>query len=267
MPWVFWIGVYSCIDVFFNHMKFGSVYDFLQYNYQMFFSRFWFLPMVAVLYLMTPIVKIVQKYASKRDLIYALSLWFFAFSLMPFFYLLFSHRQQPLDSSLLRLSFQHVGLYLLGYMLVTGFLHKVRLRSWGIVIILSLILSYFGLSFQALFNRGPIDGFFLLAFSPTMLPSVLAIFMILFLLAKKWDKTISPGLRALFREMSEAALGIYLIHEIVMQVVRFSFPGVDTYLYSISPFLSIPLRTTLIFLLAFVVIFLIRRVPFLKYFV
>lgn len=86
LPWVFWIGVYVIIDGVLHQKHPGSLSLWLQYLYEMFFSRFWFLPMIFGLYLLTPILKILISGAKKYQLIYALILWYVVFAVLPALY-------------------------------------------------------------------------------------------------------------------------------------------------------------------------------------
>lgn len=266
-PWVFWIGVYVFIDLFFYQKHSGAWAQWLRYIYEMFFSRFWFLPMIFGLYLITPILKSLLHEASKTLLIYALSLWYFTFALLPALYKA-SGIYLSLDSSLLRQVMQYSGLYVLGFLLTKKFYFPKMLRFWVILFLSSIGATYFSV-FMTSFTLAEqqTDPFFYRIFSPTMIPGVVAVFMILYLLANRWEKTVSEKMRSILKAMSLAALGIYLVHEIVQVSVGRFLPGVDVFLHSITPLIASPLRAVLVFLISFAVIFILRKIPLIKLFI
>lgn len=264
LPWIFWIGVYIIVDMVF-HQKHPETWDlWMRYIYEMFFSRFWFLPMIFGLYLITPIIKELFKSADKRVLFYALALWYFVFALLPAFYKALGI-YLSLDSSLLRQVIQYSGLYVLGFLLAKKAYFQKPLRFWVTLFLASIGATYISV-FLTSFTLAEqhTDPFFYRIFSPTMIPGVIAVFMLLFLLAKSWEKTVTGNTRIILKAMSTAALGIYLVHELVQESIARFFPGVDIFFHSILPLLASPFRAVLVFLLSFVIIFVLRKIPLIK---
>ncbi|MBI2442366.1 MAG: acyltransferase family protein [Candidatus Levybacteria bacterium] len=265
-PWIFWIAIYIVVDYFFYLNRPASSAQWIRYIYEMFFSRFWFLPMIFGLYLLTPILRTLLRGASRTLLLYALSLWYFAFALLPGVYKAFGI-YSSLDSSLLRQIMQYSGLFVLGYVLSQKHFFQRPLRFWVVLLLASIGATYitvFLTSFSL--SEQLTDPFFYRIFSPTMVPGIIAGFMILFLLSNRWDETVSQTTRSVLAAMSVAALGIYLVHELVQEGIARFFPGIDVFLHTLSPLLAAPLRAVIVFLLSFTIIFLIRRIPLIKLF-
>jgi surface polysaccharide O-acyltransferase-like enzyme len=61
---------------------------------------------------------------------------------------------------------------------------------------------------------------------------------------------------------SRTTLGIYLIHPVFLKI----FYGLKLQLISPTPWLNVPLTAVSIFLLSFILVFIFKKVPFLKKF-
>ena len=266
LPWIFWIGIYILTDLFLQKQRPDSIGEWIRYIYEMFFSRFWFLPMIFGLYLLTPILQELLRKAGKSVLVYALVFWYFSFALLPALYKVFGI-YSSLDSSLLRQVMQYSGLYVLGYLLAQRQYFQKPLRFWVILFLASVggtYISVFLTSFTL--SEQHTDPFFFRIFSPTMIPGVIAAFMVLFQLSERWEKKVSHRTRSILQAMSMAALGIYLVHELVQESIALYTPGVDVFLHNISPLLASPFRAVLVFLISFAVISILRKIPLVKLF-
>lgn len=266
LPWIFWIAVYIAIDYVVHQNRPITLDAWIRYVYQMFFSRFWFLPMIFGLYLLAPLLGVLVRGASKKMLVYGLSLWYFAFALLPAIYKAFGI-YLSLDSSLLRQVMQYSGLFIIGFLLTRKPSFKKTPRFWLMLLLASLGATYVSVFLTSFtLNEQQTDPFFYKIFSPTMIPGVIAVFMLLFTLSQRWEKKVSMRSRSILAAMSEAALGIYLAHEIVQQVIAERFPFIDSSLFLISPLLAVPVRAVIVFLISFVFIFLLRRIALFKLF-
>ncbi len=264
LPWVFWIGVYVIIDSFLHQKHPGSFSLWLKYLYEMFFSRFWFLPMIFGLYLMTPILKILVSSAKKYQLVYALVLWYAVFAVLPALYKAFGI-YLSLDSSLLRQVMQYSGLYVLGYLLTMKQYFQKPLGFWVQLLLSSIAATYVSVFLTSYtLAEQHTDPFFFRIFSPTMIPGVIAVFMLLFLLSAQWERSLSEKKKRFLALVSTSALGIYLVHEIVQEGIARYVPGIDLFLHTIEPLLASPLRAVLVFCLSFIIIAILKKIPLLR---
>jgi surface polysaccharide O-acyltransferase-like enzyme len=266
VPWVGWTGVYVLIDYFFHSVHPQSLHNWIKFVYEMFFSRFWFLPMIFGVYLLSPLLKVLVRNATRQIMIYALVLWYVALSILPALYKVFGI-YNSLDSSLLRQVIQYSGLFVLGYLLARKGIVKRPLRFWVTVFLISLAGTYLAVFLDSFATIGAYtDPFFYRIFSPTMVPGVVAFFMVLFLKSQKWEKVWTERTKRIITSMSEAALGIYLVHEIVQEVITKQFAFIDRFLASIYPIFSVPLRALLLFMLSYLIIRLLRKFSFTRIF-
>lgn len=261
-PWIFWIGIYTCLSLTVFSMQFASFSAFLKYEYQLFFSRFWFLPMIFGLYLLTPILRVFVRNARIQILYYFLILWFICIVFLPVIPA-FLNREVIQNTTLLFFVLQYIGLYVLGFVLVVSkqIISKV---VWIGVLLLSMILTYIATYFDSFSIYPQIDRTFSRIFSPTFLPGIISVFMILYILFK--NRKVSQTLfQRVIREISICTLGIYLVHELVQQLLDIFVPILYDILIQMSSVFAIPIRAGIVFSLSFLLIAFLRRLPFLKF--
>lgn len=262
LPWVFWVSMYSLLGVTVYGMQFASIGSFLHYEYVLFFSRFWFLPMMFGLYLLTPILRIFVRHASDKVLIYAIGLWFLSIVSAPFAPLLYG-QQIVSDTTLHYIILQYVGLYLLGYVLIHKTILQVSIRTWIMILFLSMFATYTATFFDSLSDYPSINRTFSRIFSPTFLPGVIAAYMILYLRLRSAGH-ISKGMKWFLTEASKSAFGIYLVHELVQECMTLSLPSINNLFSLVSPILGAPLRAMVVFIVSFCIILFLRRIPLLR---
>jgi surface polysaccharide O-acyltransferase-like enzyme len=262
VPWVFWIGVYSIVAIGIFGQQVFPFGSFIKFEYQLFFSRFWFLPMIFGLYLLTPMLRPFVKHASNSTLYYAVILWFVTIVCIPILPAFFGHPVIP-DTTLPYFILQYLGLYILGYILIYRNHLVSDIRFWVALFFVSIILTYTATFFDSLPEYPLVDRTFSRVFSPTFIPASISIFMILYLKFRNVTK-INTKLRWLITEASKSVLGIYLVHELVQEYFTYSFPAVNSFFSMISPLLAIPFRAVVVFFLSFVIIFFMKRVPILR---
>jgi surface polysaccharide O-acyltransferase-like enzyme len=264
VPWIIWVGVYIAIDYFIFGLEQQTFLEWLRYAHRMFFSRFWFLPMIFGLYLLTPILRVLIPVVKRNLLIYSLSVWGFAFVFLPAIYRIFGY-QLALDSSLLRQVFQYLGLFVLGRVLTQGNLPLLSKKIWSAIFLGSVVVTYISLRLtSATSHRASVDITFSQLFSPTMIIGVISVFMLLYLFLRGRIIT-NRFLAVMIVELSEAAFGIYLVHELVKEILIRGFPTIASYFRLIDPLFGLPLQTLFVFFLSFAVIFLLRRISFLRF--
>lgn len=261
-PWIFWISIYSLIGFVFYEEGFPSFKALIRFEYQMFFSRFWFLPMIFGLYLLTPLMRVVVRSATKEILVYTVGIWTATIVCFPFLPVLFGQAMVS-DTSLSYSILQYSGLFLLGYLLVNKFIWNISSKIWIGIFLFSMIATYTVTFVDSLAVYPIIDRTFSRIFSPTFLPGVLAVFMLCYRYFKN-IKYVNPQVAWLLQEASKSVLGIYLVHELVQDGLLVLFPTVNSFFDMVSPLLGIPLRAAVVFCISFVIIFYMRKLPFLR---
>ena len=217
----------------------------------------WFLYILIGIYLAVPILRVFVSAASRRDLTYFVILWFVA---TPLFEL--AQRMLGLQTALvIPVVTGYVGYFMMGYLLA-----ELQLGRYGRIlsvagIILAVAVTFVGTNLLSA-RAAPIDAYFYSYFSP---PTVLATICGFFLLKDLGQKLGKAG--RLVRMVSATSFGIYLIHIFVVELLR---KGVlDFRLYSwLGPSVyMIPLTALAVFLLSFVFVFVMQKIPVLKTFV
>jgi surface polysaccharide O-acyltransferase-like enzyme len=131
---------------------------------------------------------------------------------------------------------------------------KISSRALLTVILISLVFISSG-TFFLVDIYGLDKGLFLYDF---VSPPVVLMAVAVFSLVRKMN---FPGfLKGAIRQVAPTALGIYVIHPIVIN--RLGMIGVSS--TSLTPFLSIPLVSILVFLLSCLAISVIRQIPYLR---
>jgi surface polysaccharide O-acyltransferase-like enzyme len=228
----------------------------------------WFLKVIIICYLFTPILRAWLAQAEKKQiLVFIIAILLIVIISKPLSFLGFETLVTGffIDHSTLLLG---LGLYVLGYYLQkyplpknfpTTLLGLILFGLFTITAGVTIALSYFiGASFRFFYNH-------------EALPSILSAMLIFWLVAKNTSylTSLSLATKKLIKTISDATLGIYLIHVAVIGQIS---PIVWEYLPSIPFFLlnlvvKISLMTSATFLISLVIILVIKKVPLLKHLV
>jgi surface polysaccharide O-acyltransferase-like enzyme len=243
------------------------------------YYHLWFIYMLIVLYLFAPAISAFLNGSPRKHAWYLIALWFLWASLLPVI-------DKPLefepyftpdmdDYSALRLS----GYFLLGYML-----KEVRARTalqWLLLVLafaggaLVTILGTYVMSW----NRGEFHAFFYKYFSITVVAMTLALFLIVKSIFDTRVEIGADGVERIrmnsprpVRRIGQSIFGLYLIHALVLELLRdgrlgltidhTSALGVD-----LSPAIGIPIFALSIFGISLALVYAIRQVPLLRNFV
>lgn len=260
LPWVFWVTIYFLLEAYSMSGSY-SFSELLRLFYRTFFSRFWFLPLIFGLYLLTPLLRVFVQNAGRQVLLYAVSLWFLGIVVLPTLNFFYQPSFTP-NNSMFYYVLQYTGLFALGHLLLNTNLIKKSNFFWVTLFLGSVIATY--LAVYLTMGGKSIEKalFFSQIFSPTVVFGVLAAFMLLHNFYQNHvpkNKTI----KKVFFLTSQAALGIYLVHELAQGFLVTFLPKVPVLPF----FLALPLRAVLVFGITLASVLLLRRIPLLKHFV
>ncbi len=212
----------------------------------------WFLYVLAGIYLVTPLLRLLVSVASRRDLGYFLLLWLLGTSLPELFKRLtgFSTALEiPMVSG-------YLGYFLLGYWLA-----EVRLTSRGrwltaLGALAAVLATFWGTAWLSASSE-TIDAFFYSYFSlPTILAAICG-----FLLFKDLGERLGRRAAGWLRPLAASSFGVYLVHILVIDLLRHGLLGVRLYSWMGNPLWFIPLTALAVFLLSFLVFSLLRALP------
>ncbi len=259
IPAVFWGIVYVIYNFIMADDKsvFTSSYDSFRWlRHQVLdgpISSFWYIYMLAGLYLFMPVLQPWVKSANNKALLYFLSIWVLTLvvkqcKLIP--------QQSPLE---LRYFSGYLGYLLLGYYLA----HRVVITQT--IYLLALITSVIGFlvtflgTYWASVNQHAFSGIFYEYLSL----NVLALSAGVFILIKGNNRETDSDYRPFWLKESliRFGFGIYLIHPLPLRImVHF---GLNYRL--INPVLAIPLLTLLCLAISYAIAWLISKLPYGKY--
>jgi surface polysaccharide O-acyltransferase-like enzyme len=214
----------------------------------------WFLYILIGIYLVVPILRVFVSAASRRDLTYFVIIWFVA---TPF--LEMTNRTTGFQTALvIPVVAGYVGYFMLGYLLTDVQLGRRGRFLSAIGCVISIAVIFFGTNWLSV-GSGPIDAYFYSYFSPpTVLASVCG-----FLLLKDLGQNLGKAGK-LVRTIASTSFGIFLIHIFVIQLLRTGTLGFRLNSWMAPSVYMIPLTGIVVFLISFVIVFVLRKIPIIK---
>ncbi len=246
-PWIFWTLAMTLINLFYYQTNLGFFSEFKKS-----FFGFWFLPIIFIFYLLTPLFKNLLHNSSPKQIFFLIFIWYLSVSFFPYF---LNNQAFPyfVDNSLLRQSIYFVGYFIFGYLFFK--FNKRSLNSLWIFLSL-IVLIIFTLTLSILNPAMDPTNYY----SPTMIPIV---FLIIILIYKFFVEIKINKKGAIFlSKISSLSLGIYFFHDIF--ILKFLKLGlfVDK-----SNYLSSFINGTAVFTISLLALLLISKIKFLKRFI
>lgn len=260
----FWSAIYS---VFNNILKFKTfntevikhmVISFITGNYHL-----WFLFMIVGLYIITPFLRKITESENKFLIEYFLILAVIFQIIIPVLSKIpaFSEKSVIVDTIINKVSMNfvlgYVGYYVAGYYFKTYDTPQKLNYAIYILGILGFISTY-TLTDIISQNKGIADGAFYSNFSPNVMFSSIAVFI---LFKDKVGKIeFKERTRKIITIYSNCSFGIYLVHDFFITI--FKKIGFST--VSFNPITAVPIISMSVFTISFLVSFIINKIPFLN---
>ncbi len=215
MPWIFWTVIYLLWFIATN--KIQSLSDFAQQTHELSFSYFWFMPMISGLYLLTPMLRLWIQRATNKDVMYALILWFMIYSVFPLCMKLVS----PDFIIPNPFVFEHLGYFILGYVLLH--LQKPLLKAKQLTLLLvgCFMGNSIGTFLAYAFNRPDLQTYFWSNLSFFAIAASICAFLLIKSICKKIESTLNKRVVKIVATVSNASLGIYLVHGLILNILPF----------------------------------------------
>jgi surface polysaccharide O-acyltransferase-like enzyme len=217
-------------------------------------GHLWFFYSLIGLYLITPILRVFIARARNTDILYYLSLWFLV---VPILFIVEAFT--PIKNGFeIYYTGGYIGYFLLGYLL--GGLEIKAPLLW---LALGLFIISFLFTFAVFYlNLPPQDNELVFR----SYPSLNIIFMSLgaFVLVKAVGEKVSPRMTRLSSEAGKVSFGIYLIHPLVYVWMSMGWNALGFQTDSGNSILVIPLAALVNFLLSWIIVFMIGKIPFLR---
>ena len=247
---VFWGILYGIIKhLFFSEASF-TIFSIIG---PLFYKRFpwyhlWFLYLILALYLLTPLLRVYTQHASRKNIEYLLLLFFFISCIKAWNFLM-----PNLNFNIIELT-GYVGYYVAGYYLSKYSFTRKTTHLIYIVGLLSFVLSFI-LTFVFSIKNGTREPFFIDNIIPTTILFSYAVFLFV-------KNQVSQIRNAMFiktiRFLASYVLGVYLIHDLFIQLFRLIGFTVNSF----SVIGSIPILGITTFGLSVVSVVLIKKIPF-----
>jgi surface polysaccharide O-acyltransferase-like enzyme len=223
------------------------------------YYHLWFLYSLLSVYLILPILRLIIRPDTERAILwYLIILWLIFQPILTFantFWNADIRFTPPLTTGF-------ACFFVLGYLLgeIPLSRHRILLSvaGWGIGILITVLGTYIRTR-----SAGQFDGFFYDFVSLNIILASAAAFILLRWLSD-WKPFTNPKVLSILRSLATAAFGIYLIHVIVKEVLSGWLPFVQINSLMGNAWWSIPLTSTVVFLVSFLMTRLLQRIPVLR---
>lgn len=251
IPLIAWSFIYILFKKYGLHQNVNIFKDMLLSLNRPEYYHLWFLYTIIGIYLVLPILKVFIKYASKHLQVYFIILWILSVSIIPFInYFTGIHIKSHMP-----MMAGYIGYLILGYQLA-----KIKITTkLFYVAILFIFISTLSTAFGTYYlseKAGKYIGFFYGYFGVSTLIQAISYFIALKYLGENLLNkyfTISQGITAI----SITSLGIYLVHPIYIFILQ----KIGITVFSSNPIIMVPVVAILTFLLSFITIYIIQKIP------
>lgn len=259
ITFVFWSSVYALIE----SIKYDS-FDFIEFALKFVYGHYhlWFLYMIVGLYIMVPFLR---KICSEKTLIeYFLILSFifcFCLNLTELIPGIDMIKENVLEDANIFLVLGYTGYFVLGYYLNQYNISSESRKKIYILGIVSLIFTIVMTSVFSLNNNYPQIKLY-----EYLTPNILFVSTAIFVLFKeKISKIkINNKIEGSVVTLSDITLGIYLIHDIYLIILKDFF---DISSLSFNPLISVPVITFIVFWFSLISTYFIKKCKIGKYIV
>lgn len=218
-------------------------------------KHFWFIYMILLLYLITPLIGAFVRKLKPEMLIFLLGAWVLILSISKDFSVDMYGWNGNLLPKFLNY-FLYSGYMVFGYYLYNIFYvsRNIRLTAW-ILYLVTVCIAIF-MAYYSSKLKGRLDLSIYNYFSLNTIIQTAAIFI-----ALKGTTGPPKFLKKVQHTISDYSFGIYLVHIMVLGI----FFNHGIFWTMADPIISVPLLTLLTLVTSFIIIFLLRKIPFGKY--
>lgn len=221
------------------------------------YYHLWFIYTIAGIYLATPVFRVYVKNASRSNQAYLLLLWIIGTSVYP----VIRHFSGINVGIPILVAGGFLGAFLLGNFL-RPFQAGTRSGLW-LGLLAALCLGFTAVSEYFLSSRlvGAYDGTFEDFLSPNVVAAATCIFLIIKSLPLETLRRRVPVLNKIMAGVSGASFSIYLMHILVLEILKGHVPGVVIDGCFIHPVVGIPVTAVGTIAVCVFVTLVMRRVP------
>jgi surface polysaccharide O-acyltransferase-like enzyme len=222
------------------------------------YYHFWFLYLIAGLYLLTPILRSIVAFKKEKILGYLVMLWFLGVAVVPLIQLITGYG--------LNTGVFEVGGWI-GYFVLGVYFKSIRVRPWVLrgYFILGLVwtVAITWLMSYPLVSLGR-SSFFMDSLAANVIVVSVALFMILCEFPLDWPGPKHPQIGKIVSALSSNTLPIYLFHVIILESLQKGYFGFTISLTTINPIIEIPLIATVTLFTTLAIVLFMKKVPILR---
>lgn len=224
------------------------------------YIHLWYLYVIIGLYLVTPIIKPYIENVERSNILYFLSIWFVSNGIIGIF-----GRFTGIEIGV-NLSFFHwsIGYYILGYFLSK---EKLSKKQRGIIYslgIIGLLATIFGTYILTRNNNGVYVPHLYSYFALNVMFMAISVFVLFKNI--NWQRVDYEGslIGKTILILSNGSFGVYLIHLLVLDILSSGILGMAISPYTFNPIIGIPLVSVITFILSYIFVLVLQKIPFIK---
>lgn len=217
----------------------------------------YFIYLMLGIYIVTPILRVFTRQATRRQLEYFILLWFILSGVVPTVTALLPipgldnwARQMQIS-----LPLGYVGYFISGYYLNKYELKKPTKSCIMALGLIALILAAAGTVYLSTVDEALTNAFLYEGLSPLVMLYSWAVF--LFIKNRKCVQSLSDKKSKCLGTVAECTFGIYLIHDFANMAIKDLGISFVEYL----PVVSLPVYSLTVFLVCFVIVLILRKIP------
>jgi len=221
------------------------------------YYHFWFLYVIAGLYLITPVLRAVVGFGERKILRYLIVLWIVGVAIVPLIELAAGY---DLNNVFV------IGGWI-GYFILGTYLQRVRVRSsilYGLLLtgLVWTIASTWVMN-SALSALGQYN-FFMDDLAANVILASVCLYMILSKFPADWPGSKHPHFGRFVHAISMNTLPIYLFHIIILESLQKGYFGFKLSLTVMNPIVEVPLITAVTLLITLGLVLIMKKIPVLK---
>ncbi len=262
IPLLGWSVIYIAWRIIYEGDSFTLQQAFLAVIENTVAYHFWFLYMILGLYLVVPLLRIFTRTAEEKDYKYFIITWFIAVCLPPFLARFFGITLADFWVIVIGFSGYFVGGYFLSHAKFS-----LRATRWALVIYsISLLVTILG-TYLLLRQNGQYDSYFYEYLSPNVILMSLSAYFLLRWLPYERIYQRMPGLGRLVALLCATSFGVYMVHVLLLAVLKGGRLGFVLSGASIGLGVGIFLTFLVVMPLSIGIVTLMQRIPILKHLV
>ncbi len=259
VPFLFWSVIFILYRISYHneHLTISDIIDKIIKGTPYF--HFWYIYMILGLYLFTPVLRIFAANATRKEQLYLILTAFTINSVLPAL-----ETFTGFKTGIWTVNFQsYIDYFLLGYFLKNT---KITRKIFNISVIAALLSGIFTIIGTAVTvkMKGRYDELFLGYHSWNVFIEATAVFIIIKYLSDKSHIKADSKISEILSILSASSFGIYIIHIIPIEIFKNKTLGITISPIVMNPLYSIPLISLIVFIICASIIYLIRKIPYLK---